>query len=62
VAEGETVRKQPVRLGVIEKWEVQITEGLKAGDRVLLEGQREVEDGQGIKVIKTVSDPKEIRL
>lgn len=62
VAEGEIVRKQPVRLGVIEKWEVQITEGLKAGDRVLLEGQREVEDGQGIKVIKTVSDPKEIRL
>ncbi len=62
VAEGETVRKQPVRLGVIEKWEVQITEGLQAGDRVLLEGQREVEDGQGIKVIKTVSDPKEIKL
>ncbi len=57
VAEGEAVRKQPVRLGVIEGWQVQITEGLKAGDRVLLEGQREVEEGQRIKVVKTVTDP-----
>lgn len=62
VAEGETVRKQRVSLGVIEGWQVQITEGLKPGDRVLLEGQREVEDGQKIKVIKVVADPKEALL
>ncbi len=61
VAEGGAVRKQPVRLGVIEQWEVQITEGLQAGDQVLIEGQREVEDGQAIQVIKTVDDPKELR-
>ena len=62
VAEGETVRKQRVSLGVIEGWQVQITEGLKPGDRVLLEGQREVEDGQKIKVVKVVADPKEALL
>ena len=61
VAEGETVRKQAVRLGVIEKWQVQITDGLKAGDRVLIEGHREVEEGQGIKVIKVVTDPHGLR-
>ncbi len=59
VAEGETVRKQPVRLGVIEQWQVQIVEGLEAGDRVLVEGHREVENGQQIKVIKVVTDLQE---
>jgi membrane fusion protein, multidrug efflux system len=62
VAEGGTVRKQPVRLGVIQQWQVQIVDGLKAGDQILIEGQREVDDGQAIKIIKTVDDPKEIRL
>lgn len=62
VAEEGTVRKQPIRLGVIEQWQVQVVDGLKAGDRVLIEGQREVEDGQVIKIVKTIDDPKEIKL
>jgi membrane fusion protein, multidrug efflux system len=62
VAEGETVRKQPVRLGIMEQWQVQITEGLKAGDRVVVEGHREVEEGQGIKVIKVLTDPEGLTL
>ena len=35
---------------------------VQPGDRVLLEGQREVEDGQKIKVVKVVADPKEALL
>lgn len=62
VAEGDTARKQPVRLGVIQQWQVQVVDGLKAGEQVLIEGQREVEDGQALKIIKTVNDPEEIRL
>jgi membrane fusion protein (multidrug efflux system) len=62
VAEGDTVRKQPVRLGVIEQWQVQVVEGLKAGDRVLVEGHREVESGQQIKIIKVVNDVQETLL
>lgn len=62
VAEGDTARKQPVRLGVIQQWQVQVVDGLKAGEQVLIEGQREVEDGQALKIIKTVNDPDEIRL
>lgn len=61
VDEGGIVRKQPVRLGVIQQWQVQVVEGLRAGDRVLIEGQREVDDGQAIKIIKTVNDPQELK-
>lgn len=51
-----------MRLGVIEQWQVQIVDGLKAGEQVLIEGQSEVEDGQAVKIVKAVEDPKEIRL
>ena len=57
VAENDVVRKQPVKLGIIEKWLVQVTEGLQSGDRVVIEGHREVEDGQEIKVIHELSEP-----
>lgn len=57
IAEGDTARRRPVRLGVIEGWLVQVVEGLAPGDRVLVEGHREVEDGQGIRVIRTLTDP-----
>jgi membrane fusion protein (multidrug efflux system) len=57
IAEGDTVRRRPVRLGVIEGWLVQVVEGLAPGDRVLVEGHREVEEGQGIRVIRTLTDP-----
>lgn len=60
VADGKTARKQPVKLGVIEKWQVQITEGLRPGDKILIEGHREVEDGQPIKVIRVVTDPDKL--
>ena len=32
-------------------------EGLQPGDKVVIEGHREVEDGQQIKVIHEVTDP-----
>ena len=57
MAEGGTVRRQPVKLGVIQQWQVEVTEGLHPGDRILIEGHREVEDGQPIKVIRMVTDP-----
>lgn len=59
VADGEIVRKQPVKLGVIEQWQVQITDGLKPGDQVVVEGHREVENGQQIKVIRVLTDAGE---
>ena len=54
--------KKPVKLGIMEKWLVQVTEGLAAGDRLLVEGHRDVEDKQKIKVVKAASDIKELIL
>ena len=54
--------KKPVRLGIMEKWLVQVTDGLAAGDRLLVEGHRDVEDKQKIKVVKAASDIKELTL
>lgn len=53
-------RKRKVSLGIMEKWLVQITAGLNPGDRILIEGHRDVEDNQNVTVIKTLSSPDEL--
>ena len=62
VALDGVVQKRPVKLGVIEKWQVQITEGLTPGEKVVVEGHRDVEDGQEIEVIQTITDPGSMQL
>jgi len=62
VARDGMVHKQPVQLGIIEGWQVQITEGLAPGDQVVIEGHREVEEGQQINVIQVLSDPGSLTL
>jgi membrane fusion protein (multidrug efflux system) len=52
--------KRNVTLGTLFGWEVQITSGLKAGDRVIVVGHRLLDDGQAIEVIKNVDNPNEI--
>ncbi len=49
-------RKKEVTLGFLEGWKVLIQSGLRPGDRVLIEGQRAVEDGQTIKVIRVLDN------
>ncbi len=56
------VQKKNVKLGIMEGWLVQVTEGLAAGDRLLVEGHRDVEDKQKVKVVKAASDMKELTL
>ena len=56
------VAKRPVQLGIMEKWLVEISKGLKAGDKLLVEGHRDVEDGQKVKVVKAATDMKELTL
>lgn len=51
------VRKQMVQLGILEGWMVEVTEGLQTGDRVVIEGHRDIEDGQEVRVIRTLSTP-----
>jgi len=57
VVKDGIVEKRPVKLGVIENWMVQVTEGLAPGDQVVVEGHRDVENGQEVEVIKVITDP-----
>jgi membrane fusion protein (multidrug efflux system) len=54
--------KQSVRLGIMEQWLVEVNEGLKAGDRVVVEGHREVEEGQPVNVLQEITDPRGLLL
>ncbi len=56
VEENGLARRRPVQTGFLEGWQVLITEGLKAGDKVIIEGHRSVEDGQPVKVVKSASE------
>ena len=62
IEKNGVVEKKSVKLGIMEKWLVQVTEGLKAGDSLLVEGHRDVEDKQKVKVVKAASDIKELTL
>lgn len=51
------VHKQLVELGIMEGWMVEVTNGLQEGDRVVVEGHRDIEDGQEVRVIRSLSTP-----
>lgn len=46
--------KRPVSLGIMEQWRVQVTRGLAPGDRLVVEGHRDIEDGQAINAVKII--------
>ena len=58
IEEEGVAKKRKVSLGIMEKWMVQITAGLKAGDKILVEGHREVKDNQKVNIIKALSSPE----
>jgi len=52
--------KRNIQLGILVGWQVQVISGLKPRDQVVVVGHRFLDDGQPVKVIKNVSDPREI--
>jgi membrane fusion protein (multidrug efflux system) len=62
IEEEGVAKKRKVKLGIMEKWMVQITAGLNPGDSLLIEGHRDVEDSQNVKIIKTLTSPPELIL
>ncbi|MEN8141828.1 MAG: efflux RND transporter periplasmic adaptor subunit [Thermodesulfobacteriota bacterium] len=52
VADRGVARRQRVTSGIIDGFKVEITKGLTAGDKVIVEGQRQVDDGRAIKVVE----------
>jgi membrane fusion protein (multidrug efflux system) len=53
---GGLAERRPVELGILEDWKVQIKKGLTPGDRVIVEGHRNVEEGQKVNVVRVVSE------
>ena len=52
VVEADKVRQQPVTVGIeVDDQHVQVTQGLKAGDRVVTEGQFRLKPGTAVKAL-----------
>jgi membrane fusion protein (multidrug efflux system) len=58
--ENGVAKFQEVKLGILDGWQVQVTEGLNPGDKVIIVGQRSVDAGQKLNVVKRVTSPAEI--
>jgi len=59
VKEGKSYLRA-VELGLQEGWRIQVTEGLEAGEHVIVVGHRSVNDDQTVNVVRSVTNPKEI--
>jgi membrane fusion protein (multidrug efflux system) len=62
VEEKGVARLKPVKLGIIEDWKVQVTDGLSIGSRVVVEGHRDIDDGHELNVVRVLGDPEEALL
>ncbi|NOZ67794.1 MAG: efflux RND transporter periplasmic adaptor subunit [Deferribacteres bacterium] len=60
VAEDGKARARTVETGILEGWRMQITKGVEPGDQVIVVGQRSVNDGREINIVRTVTDPEEL--
>jgi multidrug efflux pump subunit AcrA (membrane-fusion protein) len=52
--------RRSLELGTLAGWEVHVTSGLTPGEKVIVVGHRQVDQGQTVEVIKNVSDTREI--
>lgn len=60
VADGDRAYLTPVQTGIQEGWQVQIRQGLQAGAKVIVVGQRDAKDGAPVKLVRTISSPEEL--
>jgi len=60
IEKNRHAERRNVELGPLIDWQVQVTSGLRDGEKVIVVGQRFLNDGQKVEVIKDVSDPEEI--
>lgn len=59
VSDGKAQMRK-VELGFLDGWRSQVKTGLAVGDLVIVVGHRNVNDGQGVKIVRQVEDPKEL--
>ncbi|MFZ1984483.1 MAG: efflux RND transporter periplasmic adaptor subunit [Desulfatitalea sp.] len=60
VAEAGKARLTPVQTGIQEGWQVQIREGLAAGAKVIVVGQRDTKDGAPVNLVRTIGRAEEL--
>jgi membrane fusion protein, multidrug efflux system len=53
VADGNRAVEREVTLGTTDGHNIEIKSGLKAGDKLIVEGQRQLKDGQLLNIVKT---------
>lgn len=53
-------KKRHVEIGILTGWQVQVVSGLSVGDRVVVVGQRQLDEGHALDVIKNVARAEEI--
>jgi len=56
IEEAGVAKKQPVELGIMEDWLVQITKGLSPGDKVVVEGHRDIDDGFKLRTVREIDN------
>ncbi len=55
VEEDGVATKRLVELGIMEKWMVEVKSGLNPGDRLIVEGHRNIENEQRVEVVKVLT-------
>jgi len=60
VVNDDRAHVRKIQTGIQEGWKIQVTEGLSAGERVIVVGHRRVSDGQPVNLVRTVSDVKDM--
>jgi membrane fusion protein (multidrug efflux system) len=62
VEKNGVAHQLPVKLGIIEDWQVQVVSGLAPGSRVVVEGHRDIDQGYQLNIVRVLSDPREALL
>jgi membrane fusion protein (multidrug efflux system) len=60
IEEDNIAALREVKLGILDGWQIQVSEGLVPEQRVIVVGQRSVDEGQKLNVVKKVASPTEI--
>lgn len=60
VVEDSQAIARSVTLGLLDGWQVEVRDGLKPGEQVIVVGHRSVNDGQPVNVVRNVNSPEEI--
>ncbi len=62
VVNAGIARLTPVEVGIQDGWQVEIRQGLKAGDQVVVVGQKQIDDGEAVTVSRTIHEMGELSL